>query len=300
MELIPAKTILTRTSHPDHWFGYEYNMNLYKGCCHGCIYCDSRCDCYRVENFDRVRAKDGALELLSGELRRKRKTGVIGTGAMSDPYNPFEAEYQLTRGALELINGYKFGINMLTKSDLVTRDIDLYKEIQTHSPVCVKLTITAFDDNLCRKIEPGTAVASKRFRALKALADQGIYTGILLMPVLPFITDNKDNIEAIVQAAHMSSVKFIYPGFGVTLRQNQKTYYYDCLDRLFPGLRARYQTVFGSRYECEPPDAGDLWQTFSALCERYGILYKMPDIIAAYRTWGRQGQEAEIKQMSLF
>lgn len=144
-------------------------MNIYKGCCHGCIYCDSRSECYHVENFDEVKAKENALALIERELKSKRKTGVIGTGAMSDPHNTFEKEYRLTRGALALINTYRFGVSIATKSNLITRDLDVLKEIQIHSPVLIKITITTCDDELCKKIEPNVTRSSKRFAAVKSV-----------------------------------------------------------------------------------------------------------------------------------
>ena len=221
MEFIKAKTIVSGYSSNEQWFGNNYNMNIYKGCCHGCIYCDSRSECYGIEDFDRVRAKK-MLWIIARDLKSKRKTGVVGMGAMSDPYNPFEKEYELTRGALKLIHKYGFGVSIATKSDLIVRDIDLLKSIQTHSPVLAKITITTCDDALCKKIEPNVALSSKRFEAIKKLSDHGIFVGILLMPVLPFIEDNEENIMGIIHLAHKSGAKFIYPAFGVTLRQNQR------------------------------------------------------------------------------
>jgi len=158
MDFIEAKTIISGYSEGHNWFGNNYTMNIYKGCSHGCIYCDSRSECYRVENFDKVRAKENALTLIERELKSKRRTGIIGTGAMSDPYNPFEKEYKLTRGALELIDSNHFGVSIATKSDLITRDIDVLKKIRQHSPVLIKLTITTCDDELCRKIEPNVHI----------------------------------------------------------------------------------------------------------------------------------------------
>lgn len=152
MEFIPAKTIISGYHANSTWFGNNFNMNIYKGCSHGCIYCDSRSECYQVENFDEVRAKENALALIEHELKSKRKRGIIGTGAMSDPYNPLEKEFMLTRGALELINRYGFGVSIATKSDLIIRDIDILKAISAHSPVVVKMTITTADDILCKKL----------------------------------------------------------------------------------------------------------------------------------------------------
>jgi len=283
MKLIPAKTIISGYTNSDNWFGNNYNMNIYKGCCHGCIYCDSRSECYRIENFDEVRAKENALSIIAQELKSKRRTGVIGTGAMSDPYNPFEKEYRLTRGALELINTYRFGVSLATKSDLVTRDIDVLKLIKRHSPVLIKITITTASDVLCRKIEPHVARSSKRFAAIRELSDNGIFTGILLMPVLPFLEDNDKNISKIIRLAHENGAKFIYPAFGVTLRQNQRAWYYSKLDEYFPALKEKYINQFGNAYECRSPKAKALWRLFQKECDRLGILYKMEDIINGYK-----------------
>ncbi len=294
MLTIPAKTIISAYNASSPWFGHNFTMNIYKGCCHGCIYCDSRSECYHVENFDEVRIKENALAIIERELKSKRKSGVIGTGAMSDPYNPFEKELRLTRAALGMINTHRFGIAIATKSDLVIRDIDILREIQTHSPVLIKLTITAADDELCKKIEPNVNVSSRRFAAVKALTDNGIFAGILLMPVLPFIADTDDNIREIVQRGYDSGAKFIYPGFGVTLRMNQSQWYYDKLDMLFPGMKEKYIRQFGNSYECPSPRANQLQQIFRRECESRGILYQMKDIISAYK----DGYEE--KQLSLF
>lgn len=283
MNYIKAKTIVARSTAGDSWFGYDFNMNIYKGCSHGCIYCDSRSECYQIDNFDEVRAKEKALQIIEQELKGKRKTGVVGTGAMSDPYNPMEKKYELTRGALKLINRYGFGISILTKSSLITRDIDLFEEIGSYSPVCAKLTITTFDDTLCKKIEPNVSVSSERFGAVRKLSQAGIFTGILMTPVLPFINDTEENISNIVEAASENGAKFIYPGFGVTLRQNQRDYYYSKLDKLFPGIKQRYINTFGDSYQCSSPNAARLWQVFSDLCNKHHILYKMPEIISAYK-----------------
>lgn len=284
MKTIPAKTILQKNKSSE-WFGNDYNMNLYRGCCHGCIYCDSRSECYHVENFDTVRAKENALVILRDELRRKVRSGVIGTGAMSDPYNPFEEKELLTRHSLELISAYNFGVTVITKSPLITRDIDIYREIADHSPVLCKMTITTADDELCQIIEPNVSVSSERFNALAKIANSGIFTGITLMPILPFINDTEDNIRRIVRTAHECGVRCIYPFFGVTLRTNQREYFFNELDKRFPdiGFRERYIKQYGSRYECVSPDVKNLWKLFTEECERFGILYEMKSIIRAYK-----------------
>ena len=283
MKFVPAKTIVSGYVANNAWFDNNYNMNIYKGCSHGCIYCDSRSECYRVENFDEVRAKENALALIERELKSKRRTGVIGTGAMSDPYNPCEKEFQLTRGALELINRYRFGVSIDTKSDLILRDIDILKEISLHSPVLTKITITAADDTLSEIIEPNAATSSARFATIKKLAENGLYVGLLLMPVLPFIEDTVENISSIIKLAHENGAKFIYPAFGVTLRQNQREWFYHKLDELFPSMKEKYITQYGKAYECRSPQTKELWALLQSQCDQYGIIYKMDDIIKNYR-----------------
>lgn len=287
MEYIPAKTLISNYNKNNWWFGINYNMNIYKGCSHGCIYCDSRSECYGVENFDKVRAKKDAIQIITNELRKKRKKGVIGTGAMSDPYNPFEKEMMITREALKEINNFNFGIAIATKSDLVLRDIDILKKIKSHSPTLIKITITTFDDELCKRIEPNVCVTSKRFKAIKGLSNNGIFTGILLMPILPFINDNEENIVQIVRKAHECGAKFIFAyGMGLTLRGNQREYFYNSLMEKFPNknIVAKYKETFGNKYECASLNHKRLWYIFKNECEKLGILYKMEDIILAYKS----------------
>jgi DNA repair photolyase len=260
-------------------------MNLYKGCCHGCIYCDSRSECYNIDDFDIVRAKENALKILRDELRRKVCSGVIGTGAMSDPYNPFEAEANLTRNALELINAYEFGSVVLSKSALIARDIDIFKSIAEHSPMLCIMTITTADDALCRKIEPNVSISSEGFEALAKMSQAGIFTAIALMPVLPFIEDSEANIINIVRTAKECGVKFIYPAFAVTLRNNQREYFLDKLEEIFPDekLKEKYMKQFGASYQCGCRDYKRLYAKFIKECEKSGIVYEMRSIITTYK-----------------
>jgi DNA repair photolyase len=204
---------------------------------------------------------------------------------MSDPYNPFEAEYRLTRQALELIDTYGFGVSIATKSPLITRDIDLLTRIRKNSPVLCKITITTAEDSLSRQIEPGVGVSSERFHAIRELSRAGIFTGILMTPVLPYLTDTKENVLELIHRAHDSGAKFIYVLFGMTLRQGQREYYYGKLNQLYPGksLVKQYMDRFGETYECHSPQAEELIAIFTEECERLGILYRMEDIIAAYK-----------------
>lgn len=293
--LIPAKTIIS--GYSDHgWFGANYNMNIYKGCCHGCIYCDSRSECYGVDHFDTVRAKENALFVIRRDLEAKNKPGVIMTGAMSDPYNPHEETEGLTRGALELIHRFHFGAAILTKSALVCRDTDLLLKIKAHSPVFVNVTVTTADDSLCAKIERYVNPPSARFEAISRLSEAGILCGVLLMPTLPFINDDEQNIRAIVRMAAQAGAKWVYhwDSFGVTLRQNQRDYFYDRLDALFPGVKKKYVRTFGDSYACTSPNNAALTKAFIEECDKYGLLYEMDDIVKLTR----QGYEQQ--QMSLF
>ncbi len=282
METIQANSLLHKIAHGEMWFGSDYNMNLYRGCCHRCIYCDSRSSCYKITDFDRVKVKKDALLILRKELKSKRHKGVIQLGAMSDSYNPFEQEYEITRNALALIAHYGFGLSLETKSNLIVRDIDYLQRIHQNADMILKLTITAYDDALSQKIEPGVCVSSERFKALKALSAQGFFTGVVLSPILPFLTDTDENIKAIIHAAYENGASCVYTIGGVTLRENQRDYYYEQLDRLFPGLRNKYQNSYGNRYLCMSKNR-ELIKVFQAECEKYGLLYRMRDIIRAYK-----------------
>jgi len=288
---VPAKNIVYKSQAPSHWFGADYNMNIYRGCSHGCIYCDSRSDCYRNADFDIVKAKEDALTKVRNDLRRKVKTGVIATGAMSDPYNPLEKRLELTRNSLELINAYSFGVSIATKSALVMRDADILSDIQAHSPVIIKMTITAADDAVCKLIEPNVSFTSERFAALRTLAQRGIFCGVLMMPILPYITDTPDNIVGILRQAKESGAKFVYGAMGMTLRQGNRGYYYDRLDESLPDLKAKYIKRYGNRYNVPSPHYKKLWGVFVAECERLGLLYDMGAIIQHYKAgYGNEQQ----------
>lgn len=282
MEFIKAKTILQKATHANEWFGIDYNMNLYKGCCHKCIYCDSRSNCYNIEDFDRVRAKKDEIEILSKELKSKRKKGVIGIGAMSDTYNPFEKQYEITRKALELIYYYNFGVSIETKSSLITRDIDIFNKINSKSDVILKFTITTTSDELSRKIEPNVCASSERLKAMKKLSDNGIFVGTLLTPIIPFITDSEENIRNVIRLSYENGAKFVFSMGGVTLRENQREFFYEQLDKTFPGVKEKYIKTYGNDYFCYPLN-NNLENVFKEECEKYGLFYKMEDIIKAYK-----------------
>ena len=295
METVPAKTIITKNKDT-FWFGSDYNMNLYRGCCHGCIYCDSRSDCYHVEDFDRVRAKENALMTVRDDLRRKVKKGVVGSGSMSDAYNPFERTELLTRHSLELLDAFDFGVSMLTKSDLILRDIDLYQSIAEHSPVNCMVTITTASDELSKKLEPGVPSSSERFQAVNELSKAGLFTGVVMTPVLPFLEDTRENILSMVRMSAEHGARFLYPMMGVSLRDGQRNFFYEKLDEIFPGqnLSLKYQKRYGSRYGCYSSKAKSLYELLAVECEKNGILYKMQDIIHSYK------MKYQYKQLNLF
>lgn len=274
IEEIRAKKILFHVKYDDPWFGLKYNMNIYRGCQHGCIYCDSRSQCYQIDNFDVVRVKINAVKLLKKELTSKRKKGTIGTGSMGDPYIPLEKKMKLTREALKVIASNHFPVHIITKGDLVVRDKDILQDINRIYSA-VSFTVTTSDDKLAKKIEPGAPTPSKRFKAMKDLADAGIYTGLTMMPILPFIEDNDANIRDIVEKAGVHGAKYIIPSFAVTLRDRQRAYYYHKLDKLFPGIRKKYETRYGNDYGCSVNNAHRLRTNFKELCRRYGIETKM-------------------------
>ena len=283
MKFVKTKTILTKVKYGNSWFGIDYNMNLYRGCMHGCIYCDSRSNCYHIENFDIVRGKENALSILEQELSKKKEKGVIGIGAMSDTYNPNELKYEETRKALKLILKYGFGVSIDTKSDLIMRDIDLLKEINAKNNVIIKFTITTPYDKQSKMIEPHVCVSSKRLAAIKTLSQNGIFVGILMNPVLPFITDKEEDIKELVRLAYENGAKFIHTYMGVTLRENQREYYFDKLEEYYPDLKEKYIKYYGNRYNCTVPNFKRLYKIFTEECDKYGILYNMKDIIAAYK-----------------
>ena len=268
---IEAKTLLSHVRYPEGWFGVRYNMNLYRGCEHHCIYCDSRSECYQIADFDgELLVKVNAIDLLRRELARKRVKGTIGTGAMQDPYTPSEAVLNMTGRALEVIAEWRYPVHIITKSDLILKDLDTLCRInEVHASVC--FTVTTADDELGKKVEPGAPLVSDRFRAARVLAAKGIQVGLTLMPVLPFIEDNEDNIAAIMARAHENGVSFVVPAFGMTMRRGQREYFYQKLDQLFPSLRSKYERRYGESYSCPSDHTARLWQVFHELRERYGI-----------------------------
>lgn len=262
VQYIEAKSILSKLRQQDNWFGISYNMNLYRGCQHGCIYCDTRSECYKIGDISAISVKKNALGLLARELPRKRKEkATIGTGSMNDPYMPVEQELRLTRGALQMIADEKFPVHIITKSNLVTRDLDILQAL-SKIYAAVSFTITTVRDELARKIEPYAPAPSQRFAAMHELAASGIYTGITYMPVLPYINDTEEEVRAIVQKAKEAGASYILPMFGVTLRKGSRDYFYQALEKHFPGVKSKYITRFNEQYVCYSPHYKNLSDTF--------------------------------------
>lgn len=280
-EYMDAMKIVTNTKHLNwDYLAFEYNMNLYWGCPHGCIYCYVRSDYYDKLGkmngiFDCVRAKKDALQIVRDDLRRKTKSGVVFTGGMSDAYNPSEKELKLTRNSLELINAFEFGSCIITKSSLVTRDTDLFQDIKEHSPASVNFSITCAEDEMSLKIEPFAPSSSERFSALSHLSKSGIMTGVLIDPLLPYINDTVENVRELVKRAKYHGASYIYLSAQVTMADGQREYFYREADRHFPGTSETYHNKYKKYYYCRSPHAKKLWNAFAEECEQQGIVYNM-------------------------
>ncbi len=253
----------------------DNRMNIYRGCSHGCIYCDSRSECYHIEHpFEDIEAKENAIDLLEDALKRKRKKCMIGTGAMTDPYIPAEMELQYMRKALMLIDGYGYGIALQTKSTRVLRDIDLLHKINDRTKSVVQMTLTTFDEDVCSKIEPNVSTTAERFAALKQLRDAGIPTVVWLSPLLPYINDTIQNVSGIldmcIEAGIYGVINF---GMGLTLRTGNREYFYGKLDELYPGLKETYIKRYGNQYEVPSPRSDELLHLFHEKCEKYGLAH---------------------------
>ena len=271
MHYIDAKGILTGGKG-------HYGMNIYRGCSHGCIYCDSRSKCYQFTHpFEDIEVKRNAPELLEQALKSKRQKAMIGTGSMSDPYMHCEEELGLTRKCLETICRYGFGAAVQTKSDRILRDIDLLDEINRKAKCVVQMTLTTYDDRPCRIVEPNVCCTQRRIEVLETMKQRGIPTVVWLTPILPFINDTQENIQAILDACAQLQVKgIICFDMGLTLREGDREYYYAALDRHFPGLKERYISTYGGAYEVPSPHRERLMDFFRTFCRDHGILYR-PD-----------------------
>ena len=272
MHFVKAKGVLS--SHN--------GMNLYRGCQHGCIYCDSRSRCYQMTHaFEDIEVKENAIVLLEQALRSKRKPCMIGTGSMSDPYIPLESQLGLTRQALEVIEKYGFGVAIQTKSDRILRDLDLLSNIHFKTKAVVQMTLTTIDDGLCHIIEPNVCVTSRRVEALKKFRDAEVPTVVWLCPILPFINDTPHNILGLLDACTEAGVKgIIHFGMGLTLREGNREYFYEKLDRYFPGLKQRYKDTYGNAYELPSPRYRELLELFHATCEKRGIWHHNEQIFS--------------------
>ena len=286
MHFIQAKGILSAKN----------GMNIYRGCSHGCIYCDSRSACYGfTHDFEDIEVKQNAPELLERALKSKRKRCVIGTGSMCDPYMHIEKTLCLSRKCLEIIDRHGFGVSLLTKSDLVLRDIDLLKSINAKAKAVVQMTITTADDELCKKLEPNVCPSSRRFEVLCEMRDNGIPTVLWLCPLLPFINDTEENLRGVLDYAKRAGCYGVMSfGMGLTLREGDREYFYAALDRLFPGLRQRYERTFGLSYEIASPNAKRLWEIFRSECEKNGIEWRTENL------FGYLSQIDEEEQLTLF
>ena len=289
MHFVNAKGILSASN----------GMNMYRGCTHGCIYCDSRSRCYHIDHdFEDIEVKQNAPALLEDALRRKRHKCMLSTGAMCDPYMHCEEETQLTRRCLEIIDRYGFGLAIQTKSDRILRDLPLLRSINNKAKCVVQMTLTTADDNLCRIIEPNVCPTSRRAEVLNILRDEGIPTVVWFCPVLPFLNDTPENVQSILDLCFEAKVQGVLSfGMGVTLREGDREYFYQALDRHFPGMKQRYIHAFGLAYECASPHSGELTRLFHQQCAAHGVMHQ-PDEIFRYLHAFPQRDAGE--QLSMF
>ncbi len=289
MHFVTAKGILSA----------QNGMNLYRGCSHGCIYCDSRSKCYHMEHdFEDIEVKENAIALLEHALIHKRKKCMIGTGSMTDPYIPLEMELEYVRKALYLVDKYGFGFTAITKSDRVLRDLDFLQRINEKTKCVVQMTLTTYDETLCRKIEPHVSTTGERFAVLKKLHDTGIPAVVWLTPILPFINDTEDNIAGILDMCVEAKVYgVICFGMGLTLREGNREYFYEQLDRLFPGLKEKYIGTYGNQYMMESPNSHRLMKLFHETCERGGMVHNNEQIFQYLHTFEEKNTA---RQLSLW
>lgn len=277
----PAKRLLTPVRCSiDDFFYVNYNLNLYRGCNHGCIYCDSRSACYHMDDFDTVRVKEDCLSRLDAELKVKREAGVVGMGAASDAYNRFERTHEITRSALKLLLRYGFGIGIPTKSDLMARDADIYAAIAKVAPVRLCYSISTADDALAAILEPGAPAPSKRFEAMRELSDAGLFVGTWLNPMLPFISDSVESVTRVLEETARAGGKYCITFFSVTLREGDREYFYGALDRApsLAGIKEKYIRAYGLSYDCTVPNVAMLAREYERVCERLGLLWRFSDV----------------------
>lgn len=275
----------------------QNGMNLYRGCTHGCIYCDSRSKCYQMNHdFEDIEVKRDAPILLEKQLRSKRKPCMIGTGAMCDPYIHLEEKLENTRQCISIIEKYGFGLSILTKSSRILRDLDLLKAINNKTKCVVQMTLTTYDDALCRKIEPHVSTTSERVQVLNRMRDEGIPTVVWLGPILPFINDTEENLIGLLDYCVKANVRGILCfGFGVTMREGNREYFYEQLDKLFPGVKKQYIQTYGDSYMCNSKNHNHLMSILIKTCEKYNILWKPEDVFAYLKQF-----ESKEQQLSLF
>ena len=273
-------------------------MNLYRGCEHGCIYCDSRSNCYNMDHdFEDIEIKENAIELLEDALKRKRKKCMIGMGAMSDPYMPLEEKLECTRKALSLIYKYGFGFTCITKSNKILRDINLLKKINSKTKCVVQMTLTTYNENLCKIIEPNVCTTYERFKTLKRLNKENIPTIVWLCPILPFINDDEDNLKGILDYCIKAKVKGIINfGMGVTLREGNREYFYKNLDKISPKLKEKYIKTYSNSYILNSPNNEKLMKIFHKTCSKYNIMHNNNEIFKYLNTF----EQKEYKQLKLF
>ncbi len=274
------------------------SLNIYGGCEHNCIYCDSRSKFFNMDHdFNDIEVKENSLELLEDELKKKRKKVIISTGSTSDPYMPIEKDLKYTRKMLELIYKYGHGVHIITKSDLILRDIDILKKINKQTKTKISIRLTTYDENTCKIIEPNVSSTNKRFEVLKKLNEEGIETYVWLYPIIPYINDSLDNLRGILNICKEAKVKgIICFGFGITLKEGNREFFYNMLDKYFPNLKKQYDKEFQNSY-CLSKYNKYLYDYFLKFCKENNIMCNNDDI---FRELSKLFEEEQYEQLSLF
>ncbi len=226
------KTILNKLKFPDSWFWCKYTINPYSGCEHACIYCDARSNRYylqEIQDFENdVIIKTHVDKKLDLRIKRARSLlpDVVAMGGVNDAYQPIEIKAKNTQKILKVFAKYKFPVSVSTKSNLFTRDIDLFNKIASDTWFTLAVSITTMNEELSRFLEPFSSTPQERLDALKKVKENApnVQVGVNLMPVIPYICDSKENMEKIVRKSKKIGVDFILFG-GLTLRDSQKDFF---------------------------------------------------------------------------
>lgn len=287
-EEIQAKTLLNKYKYRDNWFWCRYGINPYRGCAFACNYCDAITEKYLVhedfEDFSRIiYVKANAPEVLKKEIKKVERD-VVALSGVTDAYQPAERKYEITRRILEILADNNFPVHIITKSDLVLRDIDILSEISKNSWCTVSFTITTFNGRLLRLLEPFAPSPERRLKAVEKLNENGVQAGVDFTPIIPYILDSKENMREVIERAAIAKARYILPGAGMTLRSNQKTRFLELLKKNFPELIEKYKELYGTSQEPRKGYVVEMNREAFRFCQGLGIpIYILPPVFKVER-----------------